>query len=99
MVVREILKRTLDEWLNSQPGHEIAVEWVETGESDVRFGMNRNNVTTCALGKTLPYSNRVHEPTVSLGLRAWKEFESEIVWTHSEIERIARHVWGHVFGL
>jgi hypothetical protein len=97
--VREILKLTLEEWLNFQSAREITVLWVDTGESDVRFDLNGSGITTCSLGKALPASGRVQRCTVSLGLRAWKEGESEIVWTHSEMERMARHVWGHVFGL
>jgi hypothetical protein len=97
--VREILKLTLEEWLNFQSARETTVLWVDTGESDVRFDLNGSGITTCSLGKALPASGRMQRFTVSLGLRAWKEGESEIVWTHSEMERMARHVWGHVFGL
>jgi hypothetical protein len=97
VVVRDILLSTLDEWLRAQPRPEIAVAWVTTGDSDVRFGLTSSGVTTCALGRNVPTSQQ--QPTVSLGLRAWKADESEVVWTHGEMERMARHVWGHVLGL
>jgi hypothetical protein len=84
VVVRDILLSTLDEWLRAQPRPEIAVAWVTTGDSDVRFGLTSSGVTTCALGRNVPTSQQ--QPTVSLGLRAWKADESEVVDTWGDGE-------------
>jgi hypothetical protein len=98
-VVQDILTSTLEEWFASQPTREINVQWVQTGDAEVRFAMttNLNGATTCALGKNVPTNQQ--QPTVCLAWGAWKEGESEVVWSHQDVERMARHVWGHVLGL
>jgi hypothetical protein len=95
--LREIVESTLSEWLKSQPSEEIHVSWVQEGNADVRFGVG-SGTTSCALGvdaQSIPQN----KPTVVLGLNKWKAGSFETVWNISELERMARHVWGHVLGL
>ncbi|KAK0704576.1 hypothetical protein B0H67DRAFT_464038, partial [Lasiosphaeris hirsuta] len=97
-VVRRIFVSTLEGWFASQPTRELKVEWVKNGgDAHIRFGITTNEATHCALGRLVPTNQQ--EPTSLLALRAWKTRESEVVWSHSDIERMARHVWGHVLGL
>ncbi|SCB65971.1 unnamed protein product [Fusarium graminearum] len=101
--VKTILKSTLADWIKPNSHISISVIWVENGDSDVRFDMT-DGVTWCMLGPDA-LSKPQSQPTAALGFRKWKkddekkDCDEEVVWTVQEIERTARHVWGHVLGL
>ncbi|PWY97399.1 hypothetical protein BCV70DRAFT_67016 [Testicularia cyperi] len=95
-IVRQALEETLQEWKDQVKIESMKLEWVAQDQpSHIRISVG-SGPSWCQVGASC-YGMDDNQPNAHLGLDGWQS--DGFVWKRAELQRAARHMWGHIYGL
>jgi hypothetical protein len=94
-VIEQIIKKTALSWMGSL-SESLTLNWVTSGDAEIRISFRNDRPTWSCLG-TRAQSYGQDKATMNFAFGGWKD--SQRIFTHSYIERVAAHLFGHALGL